>query len=455
MKAHLTMLAAALTAAMMVPAAPARAEQAMMMQQVPTLAPMLKKVLPGVVNIRASGKVAVNQAIPPLFDDPFFRRFFGIPQIPREQETQSVGSGVIIDARAGYILTNHHVVANADEITVILNDRREIDAKVIGSDPETDVAVLQVKDDKLHALPIGDSDKLEIGDFVVAIGNPFGLGQTVTSGIVSALGRQTQLDAYQDFIQTDASINPGNSGGALVNLRGELVGINSQILSRTGGNIGIGFAIPINLAMKVKDQIVEFGDVKRGKLGIIGQPMTAELARAFGLDTPRGALVTRVLPGTPADKAGLKPEDIILEVDGKPIRDFFHLRNEIALRRPGDKVTLTILRDGRQRKVKVEIGEDQMVAANGERIHPRLAGAELGPVTEDHPLFGKVEGVLVQDVDPTSPAARSGLRPGDVITSVNRKPVTSVEELRRIAKDSRQLLLHIRRGDGALFLVLQ
>ena len=387
--------------------APAQADaSALLQQQVPTLAPMLKEVLPAVVNIRTIGHVEQRPANP-LLNDPFFRRFFGVPDRPREQETQSIGSGVIIDAKSGYILTNHHVVAQADSIKVILNDLREIDATLVGSDPETDVAVLKVDDDKLRAVPIADSDRLEIGDFVVAIGNPFGLGQTVTSGIVSALGRQTQLGGYQDFIQTDASINPGNSGGALVNLRGELVGINSQIVSRSGGNIGIGFAIPINLATAVKDQLIEHGDVKRGKLGVIGQPVTPDLARAFGMDEPRGALVARVVPDSPAEKAGIKAEDIIVEVNGKEIRNFNQLRNEIGLLRVGEKVKLVVLRDGRRKRITASIGEDELTAAAGDRVHPRLEGASLGPIEGEHPLAGKVEGVLVQNVEQRSPAALS------------------------------------------------
>ena len=435
--------------------APAQADaSALLQQQVPTLAPMLKEVLPAVVNIRTIGHVEQRPANP-LLNDPFFRRFFGVPDRPREQETQSIGSGVIIDAKSGYILTNHHVVAQADSIKVILNDLREIDATLVGSDPETDVAVLKVDDDKLRAVPIADSDRLEIGDFVVAIGNPFGLGQTVTSGIVSALGRQTQLGGYQDFIQTDASINPGNSGGALVNLRGELVGINSQIVSRSGGNIGIGFAIPINLATAVKDQLIEHGDVKRGKLGVIGQPVTPDLARAFGMDEPRGALVARVVPDSPAEKAGIKAEDIIVEVNGKEIRNFNQLRNEIGLLRVGEKVKLVVLRDDRRKRITASIGEDELTAAAGDRVHPRLEGASLGPIEGEHPLAGKVEGVLVQNVEQRSPAARSGLRPRDVITSVNRVAIGSVEDFRRAADGAAQLLLHVRRGNGALFLVIQ
>ena len=450
-------LSICLTASALFSAPAARADVAPLLQsQVPTLAPMLKKVLPAVVNIRTIGHVEAQQTNP-LLNDPFFRRFFGIPNqpAPQERETQSVGSGVIVDAAKGYVLTNHHVVAQADTIKLILQDQRELDAKVVGSDPETDIAVLKVEDGALTDLPIADSDSLEIGDFVVAIGNPFGLGQTVTSGIVSALGRTTQLGGYQDFIQTDASINPGNSGGALVNLRGELVGINSQIVSRSGGNIGIGFAIPINLARTVMDQLIEHGDVQRGKLGILGQPLTPDLAKAFGLDSPRGALVAQVLPDTPAAKAGLKAEDIILEVNGKEIRNFNQLRNEIGLMRVGDKVKLTVLRGGKRKKLTAEIGADKDLASAGARVHPRLDGATIGPIDEAHPLAGKVEGVQVSDVAPRSAAARAGLRPGDIITSVNRRGVKDMAEFRDYAENADQLLLHVRRGGGALFLLIQ
>ena len=422
--------------------------------EVPTLAPMLKQVLPAVVNIRTSGTVEA-QGQNPLLNDPFFRRFFGVPNQPQERETQSIGSGVIVDSAKGYILTNAHVVAGADSIKIILNDLREIDAKLIGADAETDVAVLKVEDQGLSSLRIANSDNLEIGDFVVAIGNPFGLGQTVTSGIVSALGRTTQLGGYQDFIQTDASINPGNSGGALVNLRGELVGINSQIVSRSGGNIGIGFSIPINLARVAMDQLIEYGDVQRGKLGIIGQPLTPELAKAFGLKDSQGALIAQVLPDTPAEKAGLKAEDIILEINGKEVRNFNQLRNEVGLMRVGEKVKLVVLRDGRRKRITAEIGSDVAATSAGAQVHPRLQGAGFGPIAPEHPLAGKIEGVMVQDIEPRSPAARAGLRPGDVITSVNRKPVSNVQQFSELADGSGQLLLHIRRGNGALFILVQ
>jgi Do/DeqQ family serine protease len=423
--------------------------------EVPTLAPMLKGVLPAVVNIKISTRQDIQN---PLMQDPFFRRFFGVPeqqQQRRSQEPQPVGSGVIVDARQGLVLTNHHVIAQADEIVVNLSDGRDVPAELVGSDPETDIAVLKIKPENIVALEVADSGALEVGDFVLAIGNPFGLGQTVTSGIVSALGRITGGDGYQDFIQTDAAINPGNSGGALIDLRGRLVGINSQILSRTGGNIGIGFAIPTNLAKAVMDQIVEHGDVQRGRIGIVGQSLSPELAKAFNIETARGVVVTQVVEDSPAAKAGVRAEDVIVQVDGREVRDMMMLRNTIGLKRVGETVRLRVIRDGRARNLNVTIGGDVETATSGERLHPRLAGAEITPIAEDHPLAGEVKGVMVRAVDPASVAARAGLRPGDVITAVNRKNVETMEAFREAAGVQGQLLLHIRRGSGALFVLIQ
>jgi Do/DeqQ family serine protease len=418
--------------------------------QVPSLAPMLKNVLPAVVNIAVSSKV---QIVNPLMNDPFFRRFFNIPDQPLEREEQAIGSGVIVDAAKGYILTNNHVVAQADKVVVRLNDDRSFDAKVVGTDPQTDLAVLQIKADQLTALPLGDSDKLQVGDFVVAIGSPFNLRQTVTSGIVSGLGRTTDMDdgSYQDFIQTDASINPGNSGGALVNLRGELVGINSQILSSSGGSIGIGFAIPINLAKSVMSQLIAYGKVERGRIGIVGQDLTPELAKALGLKIERGALVSRVLPGSPAARAGLKAEDVIVEANGKPIKDMLELRNLVGLLRVGDKVDLKVLRNGATREVTVTVGKIAGEKTSGKALNSKLQGATFGPAQN-----GDTQGVQVLTVEPGSPAAEAGLRPGDIILSVNHHSINSVDDLLKYAGEKEsQLLLYLRRGDGALFLLLQ
>ncbi|MCB1795838.1 MAG: Do family serine endopeptidase, partial [Candidatus Competibacteraceae bacterium] len=313
-------------------------------QPLPTLAPMLERATPAVVNIATESRVQLRRN--PLLDDPFFRRFFNVPDQPRERRAQSVGSGVVVDARRGYVITNHHVVDGADTITVTLRDGRQLDAKVIGSDSESDVAVIQVPARNLTALPLADSDRLRVGDFVVAIGNPFGLGQTVTSGIISALGRTgLGIQGYEDFIQTDASINPGNSGGALVNLRGELVGINTAIIAPGGGNVGIGFAIPANMVARLMEQIVDHGSVRRGQLGVSVQDLTPDLARAFNLPTSQGAVIAQVSPRSTAAKAGLKEGDVVLRVNERSIRDGGGLRNAIGLLEVGETVRLEILRD--------------------------------------------------------------------------------------------------------------
>jgi Do/DeqQ family serine protease len=335
-------------------------------EELPTLAPLLEEVTPGVVNLGTRGRVRLERN--PLFNDPFFRRFFEDPafrrffelpeQQPMEREAQSVGSGVIVDAKRGLVLTNHHVIADADEILVTLKDRRRLEAKLLGSDTATDVAVLKIPAKALRAVAMGDSDDLKVGDFVIAIGNPFGLGQTVTSGIISALGRAgLGIEGYEDFIQTDASINPGNSGGALVNLRGELIGINTAIIGTAGGNIGIGFAIPVNMARRVMEQIVAFGEVKRGELGIVIQDLTPELAEGLRLDVNEGAVVAQIVPGSAAERAKLERGDVIVAVDGHPVRDASDLRTKIGLHRVGETVELTILRDGRERELEIEIGE--------------------------------------------------------------------------------------------------
>ena len=417
-----------------------------------TIAPMLKQVMPAVVNISITSKVEMNN---PLLQDPFFRRFFDIPDQPQEREAQSIGSGVIVDAGKGYVLTNHHVVEQADTIKVRLTDDRIIDAKLIGSDPDSDLALLQIKADKIKALPLGDSEKMEVGDFVVAIGNPFGIGQTVTSGIVSALGRSGLGNRYEDFIQTDASINPGNSGGALVNFKGELIGINSQIISRTGTNVGIGFAIPSNQARFVMNELIAHGKVERGRVGIGGQQeLTPEVARAFGLSTTRGALITQIVPGSPADKAGLKTEDIILEANGREVRDFAHLRNLIGLMKVGDRVEFKVWRDGKTRIVPVVVGKDTEQAAAGAKLHPRLAGATFAPADESN--SEDTRGIVVQALQPRSPAARLGLRQGDVILGVNRQRVETMAQFSKLAgEDQKELLLHVRRGSNAFFIVVQ
>jgi len=423
--------------------------------KLPTLAPMLKRTTPAVVNIATSGRVKVQQS--PLFNDPFFRRFFDVPQQPRERKTSSLGSGVIVDANKGYILTNNHVIDKADEINVTLNDGRAYKAKLIGTDPETDIAVVQIEAKDLIALTFSDSDKLEVGDFAVAIGNPFGLGQTVTSGIVSALGRSgLGIEGYEDFIQTDASINPGNSGGALVNLNGELIGINTAIFSRSGGNIGIGFAIPINMARDVMHQLVQHGEVKRGRLGAQAQDLTPDLAQAFNLKNGHGgAVITQVTPRSAADKAGLKAGDIVIELNGKPVRDAFDVRNFIGVLRVGQKVEMVVLRENARKQIIATIEEPETSQSAGKAFNKKLDGASFAEIDEDSPLFGKVEGILVAEVEQGSAAWIAGLRRGDIITSANRKKINNIADFRKALEGSNSLLLNIQRGRAALFLFLQ
>jgi Do/DeqQ family serine protease len=410
----------------------------------PSLAPMVKRISPAVVNIATRGTVKEEPGQRnPLLDDPFFRRFFDAPPDlkPRERQFQSAGSGVIVDAKNGYIITNYHVVENASEITITLLDNRSFSAKVIGSDEGADIAVLQAKQPNLIAMALGDSTRLEVGDYVVAIGNPFGLQHTVTAGIVSALGRTgINPDGYEDFIQTDASINPGNSGGALVNLRGELVGINSAILSRSGGNIGIGFAIPVNMVKGVMDQLIKYGQVRRGVLGVNIYNVTPDIAKEFGLTESSGALVAGVAPGSAAERAGVKTGDIITSINGTTMKDASELRNTIGMLRIGDKVEIGLLRDGKSRKVTALIAErGDLETANAADIAKGLEGAELG----DAPDGG---GVLVKTIQDGSPAAQNGLRANDLIVAVGRTPVTNTKTFKEAAKNANVLVLNLRRG---------
>ncbi len=425
----------------------------------PSLATMLERVMPAVVNVATEGRIPIEQN--PFFNDPFFRFFFGFRDQPLERKTQSLGSGVIVDAKRGLVLTNAHVIANADRITVKLGDGRSYEAKVVGTDVETDVGVVKIPSDKLTELPLADSSKLKVGDFVVAIGNPFGLSQTVTSGIVSALGRSgLGIEGYENFIQTDAAINPGNSGGALVDLRGRLVGINTAIFSSSGGNIGIGFAIPINMARGVMEQLAKYGEVRRGYLGVQLQDLDAELAEAFDISGRQGAVIVNVLEDTPAQKAGLQAGDVIVSVNDKPVLNASALRNAIGLMQAGDRVSLGIVRKGwfgakKQLPVTLHLaGELTTSPRSGERQNPRLGGAEFGDIPRDSPAFGEVRGIVVRAVERGSRAWANGLRPGDIIMSVNQRPVSNLKEfLALVKKEGSALLLHVLRGNIAVFMV--
>ena len=422
-------------------------------QEMPTLAPMLDNVTPAVVNISTRGRVKVQDN--PLFNDPFFRHFFNFPQRQRERETQSLGSGVVVDAKKGYIITNNHVIDKADEITVTLRDNRKLRAELIGRDRETDVAVIKVKPENLTAVSFANSDVLRVGDFVIAIGNPFGLGQTVTSGIISALGRSgLGIEGYEDFIQTDASINPGNSGGALVNLRGELVGVNTAIISPGGGgNVGIGFAIPVNMVQDVMEQLIEYGEVKRGRLGIYVQDLTEELATAFALKSLNGAVISQVSENSPAEKAGLRPGDVIVTLNERRVEDTSDLRNIIGLLRVGSTVDMEVIRNGKRKYITAVVTEQVRDKVEGAKFSRLLNGALLAVVEADG---NRMAGIEVLDVKIDSAAWDAGLRKSDIVMSVNRIKTRNFEDLARAVQRTRRgLLINILRGDDALFLLVQ
>lgn len=408
----------------------------------PSLAPVLKEVTPSVVNVYTQTRVRVRS---PLLEDPFFRRFFNVPDMPRERVSQSLGSGVIVDAEKGYVLTNNHVIARADEISVGLMDGRSLEAKLIGTDPDTDLAVIQIPAENLTALRLANSDELQVGDFVVAVGNPFGLGQTVTSGIVSALGR-TGLRGleYQNFIQTDASINPGNSGGALINLRGELVGINSAIFTPSGGNVGIGFAIPASMARSVMDQLIQFGVVRRGTLGLIVQDLTPDLAGAFSIEPGKGVLVAEVADDSAADDAGIQPGDVIIRMSEREVNNASDFHNEEGRLAIGDSLKVEYQRNGKTRNSKLVI--QAVPVLEGADLDYRLEGARF---TE---LPGKLKkqnlvGVIIDELDPVSRLARQGLNVGDIITGANREQVRNLSELAKATEVKRNpLLLQVWRG---------
>jgi len=422
-------------------------------QPLPSLAPMLAEVTPAVVNIAVVARTPEEN---PLFADPFFRRFFDLPDRPPQGE-QAAGSGVIVDAARGLVITNHHVIKDAQEIVVALRDRRVLKAQVVGVDPGIDIAVLRIPAERLTAAKWGDSEALNVGDFVVAIGNPFGIGQTVTSGIVSALGRTgLSIEGYEEFIQTDASINPGNSGGALVNLRGELVGINTAIIGPAGGNVGIGFAVPVHMARAAMDQILRFGEVRRGKLGVTTQDVTPDVAAKLGLGVTDGALVAQVERGSGAERAGLRARDIVTAVNGRTIRSSSELRNRVGLVPVGEEVELGVLRDGRPIRIRARIGElYQVTQVTGETI-PQLAGARVANVEPGMPMHGQIEAVLVTAVDSESAAFRNGLRGGDLIVGVNRVRVRNIPELIGAMRSAqRPVRISLLRGEYRITLVIR
>ena len=424
-------------------------------EPLPSLAPMLERVLPAVVNIYTESRVTERQN--PFHSDPFFEKFFGTPPMQqRERRVSSLGSGVIIDAEAGYVITNSHVIAGADEISVRLHDGRAFDAQIVGVDEDADIAVVQIAAEALQQIHPGDSDTLRVGDFVVAIGNPFGLGQTATSGIISALGRSgLNIEDYEDFIQTDASINRGNSGGALVNLRGELVGINTAILAPGGGNIGIGFAIPINMVQLLTRQIIEYGEVRRGRLGVIAQNLTPELAEALGIDTTRGAVIAQVIPDSAADDAGLQEGDVVVAVNERDIVDASSLRNTIGLFRADEEIEVSFVRDGKRQSMRIRIRAIEPVAGQGLKINKRLEGIRLADIDDEDGPQGQ-RGVRAVEVAQTSLAWSAGLREGDLIISVNKQPIYSLKDVEQaVDENDAMLLLNVVRGNTGLFIVIR
>lgn len=419
-------------------------------ESIPSLAPMLEKVLPAVVSVQVEGTARQSQRIPEEL-----KKYFGEDAPDQQaQPFEGLGSGVIIDAAKGYILTNNHVISQADKISVQLNDGREFDAKLIGGDDQSDIALLQVQNpSNLTQIAIADSDKLRVGDFAVAVGNPFGLGQTATSGIVSALGRSgLNLEGLENFIQTDASINRGNSGGALLNLNGELIGINTAILAPGGGSIGIGFAIPSNMAKTLSQQLIQFGEVKRGLLGIKGMEMSADIAKAFKLNVQRGAFVSEVLPNSGSAKAGVKSGDVIVSLNDKPLSSFAELRSRIATTEPGAKVKLGLIREGKPLTVEVTLDKSTSSSASAEQISPALQGATLS----DGQLKNGTKGISVTTVEKSSPAAQAGLHQDDVIVGVNRTRVQSIAEMRKVLESKPAVIaLQIIRGNDTLYILLR
>lgn len=421
-----------------------------------TIAPMLQKALPAVVNIRAQVKITDFNTLRELIKRRGLDSNVDDNQ-PIPNTFVSVGSGVIVDAKNGYIITNAHVVNDAQTVVVTLDDGRRFTAKIVGADKASDVALLQIKAKNLTAVPLGDSNTLKVGDFVAAIGNPFGfLNQTVTSGIVSALGRTTLgIENFENFIQTDAPINPGNSGGALIDMHGQLMGINTAILAPERGNIGIGFAIPSNMAKSVMQQLIQFGDVKRGMLGVSAQDITPELANAFNLTIKNGAAVTQVLPNSPAQQAGIQVGDIITSVNGSPVKNASDVVNTVGFLRVNSKTTIDLLRNNKQITVSVSLNDPKQRQLITEQQDPFLFGVGLKDFSLLSPIHGNVQGVAVISVEEGSNAWNSDLRPGDVITSVNQEKIKNIDELKAAASKSKNtLLLNVLRGAGAIFLVI-
>ncbi|MCT4700910.1 serine endoprotease DegP [Enterobacteriaceae bacterium H20N1] len=443
-------------------------------QPLPSLAPMLEKVMPSVVSINVEGSTTVNtprmgRNFQQFFGDnsPFCQEGSPFQSSPfcqagpdggadggsQQQKFAALGSGVIIDAAKGYVVTNNHVVDNATKIQVSLSDGRKFEAKVVGKDPRSDIALLQLQDPKnLTAIKMADSDGLRVGDYTVAIGNPYGLGETVTSGIVSALGRSgLNIENYENFIQTDAAINRGNSGGALVNLNGELIGINTAILAPDGGNIGIGFAIPSNMVKNLTAQMVQYGQVKRGELGIMGTELNSELAKAMKVDAQRGAFVSQVMPNSSAAKAGVKAGDVVVSMNGKAISSFAALRAEVGSMPVGSKITLGLLRDGKPVSVNLELQQSSQTQVDSSTIFTGIEGAEMSNRS------GKDEkGVIVNSVKGNTPAARIGLKKGDIIIGINQQPVNNIAELRKVLDTKPSVMaLNIQRGDSTIYLLMQ
>ena len=417
---------------------------------IPSLAPMLEKVLPAVVSVQVEGTATQSQKVPEEL-----KKFFGeeLPDQPA-QPFEGLGSGVIIDAAKGYVLTNNHVINQAQKISVQLNDGREFDAKLIGGDDQSDIALLQLQNaTNLTQIKVADSDALRVGDFAVAVGNPFGLGQTATSGIISALGRSgLNLEGLENFIQTDASINRGNSGGALLNLNGELIGINTAILAPGGGSVGIGFAIPSNMAQTLATQLIQSGEIKRGLLGIKGTEMSADLAKAFNLNVQRGAFVSEVLPNSGSAKAGIKSGDVIVSLNGKALNSFAELRSRIATTAPGTKVKLGLLREGKPLDVEVTLDKSTSSSASADMIIPALQGATLS----DGQLKDGTKGVTIENVEKGSAAAQAGLHKDDVIIGVNSDRVSTIAEMRKLMESKPSVIaLHIVRGNDSIYLLLR